>query len=359
MPKIVKEITSGAQFSRSSEQGQITDSQTRTFRAVLENPNETLNIQQACQIGIGDPHPFNAGIYCKSFSASFEGESRMSILCTFQYGPNEDTGNNPQPQPPDIRLAEWTMSSSLVESPAWVWIPEDGPDAGRPVAPANVVGDMYDGVTKLEPVVTISITQFETTDPTARLLDIGKINEDGLNIGPFLYCEPRTVMFRSLSKKPVVEAFGELTYVGFSSTYEFLYKKNFVGGDFNQSVGWDILVPQSGRNVIAFDPGRQAANDPNADPFGQPLKWKDGSMGTRVDGPPYQLCVGVNAGDKVQAMTVVPAHGDGGLSQNVASLPIPLNDDGTPRKHTANPKVLLKRYRLYEETSFSSFGFRL
>lgn len=360
MPKLVKEISSGTSFSRSRQQGAIADSQSRSFRVLLEQPGEKFNIQQACQIGIGDAHPDNAGIYCQSFSASFEGDSRMSVLCTFQYGPNEGTSNNEQPQPPQIRPAEWTMTSSLVESPAWYWVPDAGPQAGQSVAPANVVGDLYDGITKLEPVITISITQFELNDPTAYLTDVGKINVDEISLGQFLRCAPRTVMFRGLTKRPAVEAFGATTFVGFSATYEFLYKRNFVGGDINEDIGWDILVPQTGLNVILFDPQAVAGNFAflNADPMGQPLQWAEGSLGTKV-AIPHRLPDGLKPGEKAQAMVAIPAHADGSFSQNVAAMPIPLNDNGTPRIHSANPKVILNRYRLYEEMDFDVFGLRL
>lgn len=360
MPKLVKEVSDGQSFSRSAEGGAIADTLTRVFRVILETPGEYLDIQQACGVYIGDVAPSNPGLFCQSFSASFENNSRVTVLCTFQYATNSSSPENSPPQSPDVRPAEWSISSALVEAPAWYWKPEEGPDAGRDVAPANVVGDLYDGITKLEPVITISITQFETADPTYRLLDVGKINEDDLVLGSYLSCEPYTVMFRGITKKPAIEPFGANVVSGYSCTYEFLYKPNFVGGEFNEKLGWDILVPQSGMNVICFDPdGGQDQPNPMADPLGQPLQWEEGSLGTKVKANPYTLPKGLRSGTKAQAMVAIPAHADGGFSQKPASSPIPLNNDGSPRRSSAKPKVMLKRYRLYQEMSFSDFGLRL
>jgi hypothetical protein len=36
-----------------------------------------------------------------------------------------------------------------------------------------------------------------------------------------------------------------------------------------------------------------------------------------------------------------------------------LNDDGTPRADTADPKVLVYRYRVYKEYDFNTLGLRL
>lgn len=355
MPKLAKEITDGQSFSRNVEGGKVADTFTRVFRVILEYPGEYLDIQQACGVHIGDAAPSNQSLFCKSFSASFDNNSRVTVLCTFQYGVAED---NRQPESPDVRPAEWSISSALMESPAWFWKPDEGPDAGRDVAPANCVGDLYEGISKLEPVITISITQFEVSDPTFRLLDVGKINEDDLVLGSYLTCEPYTVMFRGITKKPAVEPFGATMWYGFSCSYEFLYKPNFVGGEFNEKIGWDILVPQAGMNVHCFDPAQAARL--GADPYGQPLQWEEGQrMGTRVKTNPMSLPAGMRPGMKAPAMVGIPAHADGGFSQKPASSPLALNDDGTPRAAGLKPKVKLNRYRLYQEMSFSDFGLRL
>lgn len=166
-------------------------------------------------------------------------------------------------------------------------------------------------------------------------------------------------MFRGITKKPAIEPFGDEVMAGYTCTYEFMYKPNFVGGDFNDKIGWDILVPQSGMNVFCFEPdGGQDQPDPMADPMGQPLQWEKGSLGTRVKTNPMRLPDGLRPGVKAQAMVAIPAHADGGFSQKPASSPIPLNMNGTPRIAGARPKVLLNRYRLYKEMSFSDFNLR-
>lgn len=94
MPRFVSEITSGAQFTRSRENGVVADSQVRTFRVMLDQPGEYLDIQSACEIRIGDRHPSNTNIICQSFSAQYDGESRMVIVCTFNYGSEADAASS-------------------------------------------------------------------------------------------------------------------------------------------------------------------------------------------------------------------------------------------------------------------------
>jgi hypothetical protein len=125
MPRRVSEISSGGQFSRSSEEGRIADSQTRVFKVLL-NPGEAVDIQEACEVYIGDQHPQNQNIYCTSFSAQFDGESRTVLVCTFQYASTAaasggESGQDPKSSPPDVRPANWTTSTSLVEVPAREW----------------------------------------------------------------------------------------------------------------------------------------------------------------------------------------------------------------------------------------------
>ena len=358
MPKMVSQIAPGTQFARTWEPLRVADEMTIQFRVVKNSPTEFINIPQACGINIGDPHPDNPNIWCKGFTGAYEGDSRMVLICSFVFGTtpaNNEDAEDPGQYTPDIRPPNFSVSTSLMEVPVYTWTPiAPAPDAGKAVCPANAVGDRYDGVTKLEPVVTITVTQFENGDPLAKVLHVGKVNQEQFKVGSLL-CFPRSVMFRGIQCTPSVEAFGSQLYRGFNVSYEFAFRANNVAGigtnQAVQQVGWDIVVPHTGMNVKAFDP----ADAENRDPYGQPLNHENFKIKT-----PLELFTGVAPGDKVPAMVKVFSYEGGGASQVRASMPIPLNTDGKPRSVDADPKVLVYRYRVHEEINFkNTFGLRL
>jgi hypothetical protein len=349
---MLSELSSGVQFSRSSNENQLADSQSRVFRVMLNAPGEIFDIQQYCGVFIGDPHNYNTNIFCNSFDARFDGDSRMVILCTFQYqttaggGQGQGQGGDPKSVQPDVRPANWTTSTSLIEQPLYYWRKRSAPLAWDDDTPAqNSAGDIYDGVTKLTPITNITITQFEPTDPTRNNQYGGYINESQETLGS-LVMAPHTLMFRGVSSTPVVESWGGLTYRGWTSTYDFAYKPNktkvFAGVlELVIELGWDIAVPQTGLNVITFAPPGGA----DQDPFGQPLKMDDE---TRHVEDPLALPDGLPAAEKARAMIRIPIGQK--FSQNPSASPIALNDDGTPRNHkTAAPKVLVYGYAVQPE----------
>jgi hypothetical protein len=365
---MVSEVSSGAQFSRSSEEGVVADSQTRVFRVVMAEAGEYMDIQEACGVQIGDQHPVNTNIFCQSFSAAYEGDSRMVIVCTFQYGTKATSsgGQEPSLMTPDVRPANWTTSTSLMEVPVYAWYEvgiSGAPAWSAPGPTVNPVGDRYDGVTRLEAIVTINIEQYEPLDPTRHVLYAGSINSDVIRIGS-LVCPRASVMFRGVQTKPHVEAFGNAIWRGWMASYEFAYRRNTVPyihyfnvPYFNQDIGWDIAVPLTGFNVRAFNPAAPAANQ---DAFGQPLKHDGGKIVT-----PLELFENVAVGDKVRAMVKVFEYENGGASQIPSAQPVPLNFDGTPRKvvrdngQFAN-SVLIERYRVAPEINFGQvLGIRL
>ena len=367
MPRMVSEVSSGQQFSRSGQPGVVADSQTRVFRVMMSEVGEYLDIQGACGVQIGDPHPSNSEISCQSFSAAYDGDSRMVIVCTFQYGTLETSGGQqPSLLTPDVRPANWTTSTSLMEVPVYAWyeIGVSGAPAWNAPGPAvNPVGDRYDGVTRLEPIVTINIEQYEPLDPTRHVLHAGSVNSNAFTLGS-LSCPRASVMFRGVQTKPHVEAFGNAIWRGWMASYEFAFRRNRVpyihyGGQryTDQDIGWDMAVPLTGFNVRAFNPAAPAANE---DAFGQPLKHSGGKIVT-----PLELFENVSAGDKVRAMVKVFEYENGGASQIPSAQPVPLNFDGTPRKvvrdngEFANP-VLIERYRASPEIDFTQvLGLRL
>lgn len=368
MPNAISEIASGAQFTRSSNEGAVADSQTRVFRIVLSAPGEYVDFQNACGIYIGDPHPSNQGIFCQSFEGRFDGESRMVLLATFNYatkasaassgGGDSGGGGNA----PDIRPANWTTSVATYESPVRTWKKVVNGVAGTASPAENPAGDMYDGIVKLEPIVTISITQPQSTDPLSNVAAVGCINSSPLKCGTQTFPKA-TVMLRSIQSSPVVEAYGNKIFRGWSATYEFLYKRNPAyiygpGGDAfggapqlaEVDIGWDIAVPQTGFNVLAFAlPGGG-----NSDAYGMPLKHEKGKIKI-----PVALPDSIAANEKVRAMIRVFEYENGGASQIPSAQPIPLNDDGTPRVSNAEPKILVYRYRVYNEFDFNKLGLRL
>ena len=358
MPKKVSEINSGAQFSRSSENGRLADSAARAFRILANEPGEVFDLQKECDIRIGDPYPGVDKLRCTSYSAQYEGSSRMVVLCTFQFSTTagSDSGADPRSEPPDIRPALWATSVSLMEVPAtgWAEVSQFGISAVSEPA-ANPIGDMYDGVSRLEPVVTITIDQYEPSDPTRHQLYAGSVNEKDFTIGT-LNCFSGSVMFRGVQCRPTVEAWGDDIFRGWRATYEFTFRKNHVrglwtlaGGLFDADIGWDVAIPQTGFNVRAFAPG--AGGD--KDDYGQPLSHSGGKISD-----PLALPSNITAGNKVRGMVKVHEYENGGASQLPSAQPIPLNEDGTPRKETANPKVIIKRYRTQQEFDFTAFNLR-
>jgi len=361
MPSAVSEISSGAQFSRSSEGGKIADSQTRVFRIVLNQPGEYVDFQQACGVYVGDTHPSNAGIVCRSFDGRFDGDSRMVLLATFNYAPLDLQES--QKQPPDIRPANWTVGVATYESPVRTWRKVDGDTPQSAAAAENPVGDMYDGIAKLEPIVTISVTQSQVVDPMANIEAVGCVNRNAITIGRKTMARG-TVLLRSIQSSPVVEPWGDSIFRGWSATYEFLYKRNpthvYSGSSLVATdIGWDVAVPVTGFNVKAIAPNGAPAT---VDVYGQPLRHGGDEDPAEFKGrilEPLALPKTVAAGDKVRAMVKVFSYENGGASQLPSAQPIALNDDGTPRKDTADPKVLIYRYRIYDEIDFNALGLRL
>ena len=67
MPKLVKEIDSGNVFNRSSEGNALTDSATRVFKIIKNDPDEAIIIPEVIWINIGDVYTEGDPIPCVSF----------------------------------------------------------------------------------------------------------------------------------------------------------------------------------------------------------------------------------------------------------------------------------------------------
>jgi len=363
MPKMVAEITQGVSYEFSSDQESVAASTPRVFRIIKSTPDEYISLPDVCQVRIGDEHPSEAGLFCFSFTGAYDGDSRMVILATFNYRttPSQAAsggGQDPRSYPPEVRPANWSCSTNLIEVPIHSWErvnSANGASLEDATPPQNPAGDMYDNASTVVPIVSINIEQFEPSDPTRHVMHAGKTNQNEMQLGS-LSIPRRCLMFRGIQSKPVVEDWGGVIRRGWSCTYEFLFKLNparaFVGGAYVlQNVGWDILQPLSGFNVKAFAP----PGGGDQDPFGQPLKQDD----KRKIVEPLALPAGITAGAKVRAMVRI-SDADDVSTQLPSAQPIPLNADGTPRKDTANPKVLVYRFKVTEEINFqSTFNLRL
>lgn len=339
MPQSVAEVGAGAQFSRSTQENQVADTLTRTFRIILSSPQEYLDIQRACGVFIGQVHPAGVELTCVSFDARYEGESRMVVLATFNYQTNPGQRKDDKRDPPPTRAANWSTSSTLAEVPKSVWLRRSALYDWDTTAKAaiNPAGDMYDGITALEPVVSISIEQWEAEDPTKHLMHAGSVNLEEITLGS-LKMKPGTVMFRGVTSQPAVESWGESTFRGWRCAYEFAYRRNptrvTIAGVVNEvDLGWDIAVPLSGFNCRAFVPGNAAANE---DVWGQPLQHTNGRII-----PPLLLPNGTDPGERVRAMVKVPDYDDKGTSQAPSASPIALKENGRPLKtHDADGNLI-------------------
>lgn len=402
MPQ-VSEITSGSTFSRSSEAGRLADQTTRVFRVISDAPGASVDVQAACGVRIGDVHPQNSNVYCTAFDVAYDGDSRIVLLVTFNYQATPSSSSDRQDQksqPPDVRPANFTTSTALIETPIYKWRPRTGVTQwGSETAATNAAGDMYEGIAQLTGMVNIQIVQEFSTDPTTFNEYCGYINDEEITLGT-LVMAPHTVMFRGVQSQPYAETWGNLFFRGWKATYEFAYRKNrtkiivprpgvpdpgFGPGvpdgieEKEVDLGWDIAVPQSGHNVLAFDPKQAGTDD---DIFGQPLLHGDASAFDPAPAgmpataimqkyagvviPPadggYYLPKDVTAGGRMPAMVKVFSYENGnkGCSQARASSPIPLNPNGRPRKESANPKVLVYGYQIQPSVNFTTtLGLRL
>ncbi len=366
MPDMVSEISQGQNYDFSvGDGGEVAANSVRVFRILRSNPGQYVDIFEECQVKIGDQHPREQGLYCRSVSAVYESDTRLVILATFNYsvtpsasssGGGESDG---QVSSPEVRPANWYTTTTLTEMPArsWARVLSTSGSYGLVSATDNPAGDTYEGVTRLEPIVSIFIEQFVTNDPTAHNLYAGYTNATEEKVGS-MTIPRRCLMFRGVQAKPSVKNWGGDVRRGWDCSYEFLFRRNnsqasMVNSDtlVDQDVGWDVIQPVSGFSVKAFiPPGNQATQDP----YAQPLKLKDDMQ---IDSP-LALSPGTAPGEKVRGMVKINAA-NGVTTQRPSALPIPLNADGTPRSPSANPPVLVFRYKVQPEINFNVFGLRL
>lgn len=374
MPKFATELAQGQAFSRSVDENGLSDTFVRVFKVVLTSPSEVFDPQTYCNVFIGNPHPLNPNLTCYSFDAKFDGDSRMVSIVTFNYksyassaGSSSGSGDHKQ-KAPDERPANWSTDTSLMEMPcdSWRKWSKANPTAYSPWSfPINMMGDRYDGVSKLAPITTIRIEQHESFDPLRNTNWVGYINEDVIFMGGWKF-EAHTLMLRGVSSKAHIETFGTKVFRGWTATYEIAHKNNVVeyvgesGGKVVEALGWDRLQPLEGLYVK-----NDRLGDADVDEYGLSLQHADYKVLSTAPTPTgytYAASDGKSTqGQRMRAMVGFPCP-TGGWAQRPSASPIALNKDGTPRNLrdvqadgvTPVRYPILYRYQTQNSTSFMS-----
>jgi len=334
MPKLVSELAQGNQFGRSADGGNLADTAVRVWKVILSSADESLDIFAAIGVQIGDPYSSSNQVPCVSVEGRADGESRLVRIITATYkttAGDSGGGEDPKLVMPELRPANFSTSTSLYEAPAYLW-KRAGQVGWEPAT--NPCGDIMDGVSRMDAITTIRVTQFTPFPGTVYSAYCGYINKETMTLGAYMQCEPHTVMFRGVEATPHVETFGTVAYRGFMNSYEFAYKANNVEAPgYSGKYGWDLAMPVTGFNCKAFGRDDAWSND---DPYGQPLYAGD-------DGVYEPWINALSSGEKGRAMVRVVDHQTGKVRQAPSAQPIALNENGRPRKDTASPKVLIWR----------------
>lgn len=353
MPKLVVELAQGNSFSETSENGMGAFSATRSWKVILNTASEALDINAATGVSIGTPYSDANPIPCVSIEGRADGESRLVriITATYRATPGTDTATDPKTQEPTVRPAMYSMSTSLQEIAAWGGRPVVGGVSGAWYPAVNPVGDLVDGVTRLEPVVNISIDQYSLTDQTNMANFVGFVNSDTITFSS-LAIAPHCCMLQGVSSQAVVEQFGEAVFRGFKINFAFAVRAHYtITRDGPAAIGWDMAIPQTGFNVINKLSGEYPIEEGS-------LQLSHTAEG--VVASPTALASGTE-NRKVRANVIIAAADDK-WTQRPSAQPVALNDDGTPRSRSATPPVLINRVCLQPEmafgVNFSAFGIR-
>lgn len=367
MPKFVSELAQGNAFSRSSDGGGAAFQATRKWRVILNSPGESWDIGAAVGVSIGQVYGDINPIPCISLEMTADGDSRLVRIVTATYRSSESSSPNapdPKTQEPTIRPALYSMTTSLTEIAAWGGgYVSNGVTAGWGPA-VNPVGDLYDGITRLEPVVNINIDQYSITDGSNLLQYCGYVNSEPFNFSG-LSVGTHCCMLQSISSQAVVEQFAGGNFRGFKVTFGFAVRAHWTyTREGFQAIGWDMAVPQSGFNIRNTGIGRS-----DVDQKALQLQHEDGGKVMKLAGGQLVIADGTS-NTKVRAMVTVPAgeretSTSYGYTQRPSAQPVALNDDGTPRNADNFPvtgKVLINRVCIQPEIAFgenfSFFGIR-
>lgn len=373
--KVVKEIVSGASASLSLSTsgggaGGLASGlrYQRVWKIVYDNPSDhlTTDVRNFIGVNIGTPHPTDLFCVCDSIDIKPDGDSRNSYIITANYnstplslgqgGYESGNGGNadPRSQPPDVRKANWSTDTSVIEAPSWLWRPIWPPQAPRVGAwgPAvNPAGDMYDGVTTMQPIVTIKVEQTQARDPNAFAMFVGQVNTNPLRIGA-LQCDSRSVMLKGISATPHAEIVGRNKWRGWKANYEFVYKPGY-NSYLNQFLGWDVAIPVSGFNVKNV---AGAQNDQTVEVGSLALKLTNDEVGSIANWPNNPAIEPSLVGLNSRANVLISAPG-AKATQRPSAQPVALNFNGTPRANSLLP--LIQRCQVFADFNMGAMGIRL
>ena len=340
MPKSFVELAQGNTFTRSSEGGASVDSAQRQFKVILNSPDEAWEVDAYLGINVGTPYSDNNPVPCVSWEARADGDSRMVKIVTFRYrstpggvdgsgggGVSSGPGPDPRLRSPEVRPALYSLSSSLQEVPAVGGAMLVGGGYLDQPAFKNSAGDLLEGLTKLEPVVTLQITQYSYTDQSGLLQYTGSVNSDQFAFSghtvPIHCC-----MFQSLNASPYVES----GFRGFQLDFQFAFRWNFCPGvqyNGNNPLGWDQPIVDAGYNIINTGLGAADVEEEHL-----LCKLDDDDSGFLKQ--PLELG---GQGSKVRAQIPAASDASGRPRQHAAASPVLLNTNGTPRNRSLDPIV--------------------
>lgn len=359
MPKSVVELNQGNTFSRSSDGGVLAERAQRVFKVLLNSPDESWITEDTVGVSIGDPYSEQNPIPCVSIEGRADGDSRTVRIVTATYSSTPGAadgsggGGDPRRQSPEVRPAMYSLSSSLQQVPATGGMLYDSGGWSGPGAFRNSAGDLLEGVTKLEPVISITIDQYSFSDQAGLLQYVGYVNEDTFTFSGGTI-KPHTCMLQGISVKPHVEQFGGATFRGFFVSFQFAYRTNLcadVLGD-EKVIGWDSTAVDSGYNII-----NQGLGWANVEKEHLNLKHENELL--PADEDLWELAEGSD-GSKCRARIIVGSTAENGQLQRLAASPVLLNLDGSPRARDLSPRVfrLQTQPEMAFGNDFANFGIR-
>lgn len=381
MPKYWNEIQGGNTFQTSSEGNGLTNSATRVFKIVKNDPSESIHLSDTIGIEIGDPYQEANPLPCVSIEGRMENGSRTVLVVTVRYrstpggqassggggGINKAAGGAqgtaPSAQTPDqrtyspeVRAPTYTMTSSLQQASA----PQarkhrDDGTIGGYAHPVNSADDLMDGLTQLFPVITINITQYSYLDGSEFLDEVGVINSLPFSFSDANF-QRHQVMFQGISSTGHVEMFGGQQFRGFKLVFTFaarmLRLEHQVGG--TDIVGWDSTAINSGFNIINEGLGVDSVDQSHL----AKVHNEDGEVVT-----PEAL---IKPGERVRAMVTIPvptkedANAAAKFQQRPSAQPVALDAQGRPLKLDADVGPLIFKYTTQPSkpfgNDFSKFG---
>ncbi len=352
----VVELAQGNRYSRSSEGGGSVDTATRTFKVVRDSITESIDTPALCGIDVGDPYSDGNQVPCVGWESVPDGDSRMVLIVTFRYrstpggvdgsgggGGGGGGGSDPRLRSPEARPALYQLSSTLQEVPAVGGEVLTSVGYAEVAAFKNSAGDLIEGLTRLEPIVNLQITQYSYIDQSGLLQYTGSVNSDQFVFSGHTV-PAHCCIFQGLSVSPYVES----GFRGFQLEFQFSFRWNYCPGvQFNgySPLGWDQPIVESGYNIINTGLNNSFVQQEH-------LVYElddDGNIAS-----PKTLR---NQGGKVRAQ--IPAAGvGGGERQHGAASPVLLNADGSPRARWLG--ALVNRAQTQPDmvfgNNFSNFG---